>query len=650
VLGLDIVNLSAMTDPAPLSRTAPAIAPVGLSAASVARSRGLGEPRWSPDGTHLGWLEVTGGVVDLFVAPADGSGPPLQVTAAVPVTRLGSYGGGGWCWASPVEPGPDEVVYAGVDGRLLAIPRRGGPVRQLTTEGTAAAPSCARGRVAFVLETDDSCAVAVVPLDGGAAPSTDSPSSGSASTGAAVTVSAADYAWDPVWSADGEWIAWHEWDLPAMPWDDSRVVVARADGARRRVVAGGGDAPHAVAQPRFSPDGTMLAWVSDANGWMQVWVAMADGSQSRPLLDEPHEHAEPSWGPGQRSYAWSPDSRSIALNRNEDGFGRLVVVDVASAVARERSKGWHHGIEWGTAGIVCVSSGGRTAPQVTVLDPGGDGSAGRRSVARGAPGELDALDLPEPDPVTWSADDGATVHGILWRPLSPRTTPPPLLVDVHGGPTDQAVVGWAPRVRWFLSRGWAVLAPNPRGSTGYGRAYLRAADGGWGSRDVGDTVAGVRALADRGAVDGTRVGIMGGSAGGFTALLVGAVAPPVVRAVVSLYGVTDLLDLAATTHRFESRYLDTLVGPLPECEDLYRARSPVHRAAEITVPVLVLQGDQDKVVPPPQAQRLVDALRAAGTPVEHHVYAGEGHGWSRPDTVIDALERVEAFLARWVTT
>ena len=630
--------------------------PTALSAAAVARSRGLGEARWSPDGAHLGWLEVAGGVVDLFVAPADGSGPPLQVTAAVPVTRLGSYGGGGWCWASPDESGTDEIVYAGDDGRLLVISRHGGPVRELTTEGTAAAPSYAAGptsggRVTFVLETDHSCAVAVVPFAGSAPPM----------TGSAVTVSSADYAWDPVWSPDGAWLAWHEWDLPAMPWDDSCIVMARADGAEPRVVAGGGDTGHAVAQPRFSPDGSMLAWVSDATGWMQVWVATVDArggadgevGDARPLLDEPHEHAEPSWGPGQRSYTWSPDSRSIALNRNEKGFGRLVVVDVASTTVRERSKGWHHGIEWGAPGIVGVRSGGRTAPQVTVFDPAGDGSTGRRPVARGAPGELDALDLPEPDPVTWTADDGATVHGILWRPLAPlgpRGTPPPLLVDVHGGPTDQAVVGWAPRVRWFLSRGWSVLAPNPRGSTGYGRAYLRAADGGWGTVDVDDTVAGIRALADRGEVDGARVGIMGGSAGGFTALLVGTATPPVVRAIVSLYAVTDLLDLVATTHRFESRYLDTLVGPLPECATRYRDRSPVHRASEITVPVLVLQGDQDKVVPAAQAQRLVDALRAAGTPVEHHVYEGEGHGWSRPDTVTDALERIEAFLAKWVTT
>jgi dipeptidyl aminopeptidase/acylaminoacyl peptidase len=623
-----------------------------LSAAAVAHSRTLGEPRWAPDGDHLGWLDVAGGRVDLVVAPTDASAPPLQVTAEVAVTKLGSYGGGGWCWA----PDGEHLLYAGVDGRLLLLPSAGGPVRELSTDGTAAAPACATDTVAFVRETDDSCRIAVVPLE-----------RGRSSGRRPVAVSDADYAWDPAWSPDGAWLAWHEWDLPAMPWDGSRIVVARADGTDRHVVAGDGSraaGPHGVGQPRFSPDGTHLAWVSDANGWMQVWVASFDGRHGtvgdvRPLLDEPREHAEPSWGPGQRSYSWSPDSAEIALNRNEDGFGRLVIAEVgrrgAGARTCERSKGWHHGIEWGAPGIVCVRSGGRTAPRVTVLDPAGQGSAGRRALARGAPGELDALEVAEPDPVTWTGIDGATVHGILWRP--PRasvamagagTTPPPLLVDVHGGPTGQAVVGWAPRVRWFLSRGWAVLAPNPRGSTGYGRDYLRALDEGWGEVDVADTVTGIGELAARGDVDGDRVAIMGGSAGGFTALLVGAATPPVVRAVVSLYGVTDLVDLAATTHRFESTYLDTLVGPLPECEPRYRDRSPVARAHEIKVPVLVLQGDQDKVVPPAQAQRLVDALRAAGTEVEHHVYAGEGHGWSRPDTVIDALERTEAFLGKWV--
>jgi dipeptidyl aminopeptidase/acylaminoacyl peptidase len=223
-----------------------------------------------------------------------------------------------------------------------------------------------------------------------------------------------------------------------------------------------------------------------------------------------------------------------------------------------------------------------------------------------------------------------------------------VLVDVHGGPTDQATVDWKPRIRWFVSRGWAVFTPNYRGSTGYGRGYRHALDLAWGEVDVADTVSGLRALGHDDRVDASRAAVMGGSAGGFTALLVAAHGPAVVRAAVSLFGVTDLFDLAATTHRFESRYLDRLVGTLPEHADRYEARSPVTRAREIAVPVLLLQGADDKVVPPSQAQLLVDSMRAAGGTVEHHVYEGEGHGFSREATIIDSFERIEAFLTRWV--
>jgi dipeptidyl aminopeptidase/acylaminoacyl peptidase len=223
-----------------------------------------------------------------------------------------------------------------------------------------------------------------------------------------------------------------------------------------------------------------------------------------------------------------------------------------------------------------------------------------------------------------------------------------MLVDVHGGPTGQAVASWSGDVAALVSRGWAVLRPNPRGSTGYGRPYWRALDGMWGSLDVRDVAAGIRAAGAEGWCDPERVAIAGGSAGGMTVLLVCAWHGDLVRAGVSRYGVTDLFDLAATTHRFESGYCDDLVGALPEHADRYRERSPVAHAAEIRVPLLVLQGDADKVVPPAQARLLVDAVRAAGGTVEEHVYEGEGHGWSRPDTIEDALARTIDFLDRHV--
>jgi dipeptidyl aminopeptidase/acylaminoacyl peptidase len=601
-----------------------------ISSAAVARSRTLGEARWSPGGTKLAWLDAFGGRVDLVVGPADGRGPAVTVTAAVPVTSLGAYGGGGYCWADD-----DTLVYAAADGRLLVVPSVGGPVRVLARDGRAAAPAAAPDgrRIAFVLERDDACDIAVVDVDGGSWPE---------------RLSHADYAWDPTWSADGRTVAWHEWDLPNMPWDGSRIMAVAVDAsdAAPKLVAGGDDV--AVGQPRFAPVGDALAFVAETDGWMNVWTVAQIGASPTSVLAEPHEHAEPSWGPGQRSFAWAPDASALALCRNEDGFGRLVIVPCGGgADARDVSKGWHHGLDWGAAGIACIRSGGRTAPQLTVVDPA---SGERDARQRGAPAELDAVDLPEPMPITWAGADGAIVHGLLWLPLEGDASAgaPPLLVDVHGGPTDQTTVDWRPRVRWFLSRGWAVLSPNYRGSTGYGRDYRHALDHSWGDVDVADTVAGVRALAHDDRVDASRAAVMGGSAGGFTALLVGAHTPPVVRAVVSLFGVTDLFDLAATTHRFESRYLDRLVGTLPEHADRYESRSPVAHARDLTVPVLVLQGADDKVVPPAQAQLLVDAVRAAGGTMEQHVYDGEGHGFSKEATIIDSFERIDAFLKRWV--
>ncbi len=595
-----------------------------ISAEMVARSRTVAEPRWAPDGRRLAWVEAFAGRADVVVAPSDASTPPLVVTAQTPVASVGSYGGGAFCWV-----GSDDLAVATADGELVVVSADGGPSRVLSRDGRAAAPAATLDgtHLAFVLEREGSCDIAVVPTDGSAWPAR-------ASHGA-------DYAWDPDWSPDGSLLAWHEWDLSAMSWDASRIVVARPDGTDRILVAGGDEV--SVGQPRFAPDGSALAYVSDVSGWWNIWTARPDGSDAASVLAEPREHAEPAWGPGQRSFAWAPDASAFALNRNEDGFGRLVVVG-RDGSTHERSKGWHHALDWGAAGIVCVRSGARTPPTITVLTPDGDG---RRELARGAGAGFEAAGLVEPEAVTWGSDDGATVHGLLYRPAE-TTELPPMLVDIHGGPTGQATVAWNARHQFFVSRGWAVLAPDHRGSTGHGRAYTQAMTNGWGTVDVADTAAGIRAARVNGWCDPARVAAIGGSAGGLTVLLLCAHHGKLVHAGVSLYGVTDLQALAASTHRFESRYLDRIVGEPGEFAGRYRDRSPVTHASEIRVPVLVLQGDADNVVPPDQARLVVDAIRNAGGTVEHHVYEGEGHGFRRPDTIADALDRTDAFLRRWV--
>jgi len=587
----------------------------------LARSHGVGDPRWSPRGDRLGWTDSFDGRVDLVVAAADGATPPVVVTASCAL-------GGGWCWA-----GDDKVVVAAADGRLLALAVDGVAQRELIRDGRACAPAVSvRGQVACAIERDDACDIAVVPLDGSAWP---------------VRVSHADYAWDPAWSPDGALLAWHEWDLPDMPWDASRVVIRDDNNPEREHrIKIGGDAV-AASQPRFSPDGTHLAFVSDAEGWPALWVADPDGANARAVLSEPREHAEPAWDSGQRSYAWSPDSSELAWCRNEEGFGRLVISAPTKRSARELSKGWHRGLDWGPGGIACVRSGAVTPPQVVVLAANG---SRRWALARGPVGGFEATGLVEPRAVRWKSGS-ATVHGLLWRAgdgTATERSPRPLVVLVHGGPTSQALADWSVRVQAFVQRGWTVLQPDYRGSSGYGRPYAQALAGYWGERDVADVAAGIRHADKEGWADTARVAIVGGSAGGMTALLVAARHPDLVHAVVAVYPVCDLVDLAATTHRFESGYTLRLVGPLPAAFDTYRDRSPVSCASEIRAPVLLLHGSADTSVPLAQSEAIASALRTAGVPVERHVYEGEGHGWRRSATIADDFDRIDAFLRRWV--
>jgi dipeptidyl aminopeptidase/acylaminoacyl peptidase len=590
--------------------------------------RTLAEPRLSGDGTLVAFVTTVSGRGQLVVVPATG-GAELVVTADPAPVASRSYGGGAFDWL----PDGSGLVYAAADGGLWLLPVDGGIARCVVAPqpaGPVSSPAVAPdgSRVACAI---DSHYIAVASLvDDGSWP---------------VRLSGdVDFCFDPTFTSDSQWVAWQQWSVPDMSWDASEIAARSADGTGEILRAF--SSPDAQAQQvRFAPGGKLAGFLTDVDGHLNLWGFDPDFN-AKPLVAEPFEHGDPGWGPGQRSFAWSPDGSRVAFNRNEAGFGRLCVADLTTGAVDEVAKGVHGSLTWEGDHLAALRSGARTPTEIVVYDAKWQ----RVCVARGAVGGFGSAGLGEPELVEWPGDDGGTVHGRLYRPTTSATgdDPPPLICSVHGGPSSQSQVAFNARWAFWIDRGWAVLVPDHRGSSGHGRAYLQAMRGRWGELDTADVAAGLRAAGTRGWADAKRMVIMGGSAGGFTVLNVLARHPDLCAAGVDLYGVADLLELDETTHRFEKHYLDSIVGPLPEAVDRYRAHSPMTVVEQITAPLLILQGDADVVVPPAQSQMIADRLHALGRTVELHMYAGEGHGWGRPETVVDELERTEDFLRRHV--
>ncbi len=603
-----------------------------ITAAMCAAGRVVAEPRLSPDGAVVAFVTATAEGASLVVLPVDG-GPERVVTAGPAPTRVHQWGGGAYCWSLD---GARLIYASGLE--LWSVAVDGGPPTLVvhSDAGPLGSPvvSPAGDWVAYVA---DGGAVRVAPID---------PAAGSSwlvSSGTTQVV-------DPTWGEGGRVVLWHEWDDTTMPWDDSRIMAAPADGGAPPTVVAGGPGV-SVAQPRCSPDGSLVAFLSDANGWLNLWVGAVDGSWQRPVLAEAHEHGRPTWGPGIRTFAWAPDASGFALARDEDGFGSLWLIgpDGHESEQRQLGRAVHGGIDWVGEHVVAIRSGARTPTQlVTYRVAEGDDSA-RRVLAVGPVAGFEAADRPEPEVVHWLAEDGETIEGRLHRtPREVLGSPPPLIVWVHGGPTDRWPVHFNARIAYWVVRGWNVLVPDHRGSTGHGRAFTQALRGRWGELDVADVAAGIQAGPAAGWGDADRIVAMGGSAGGFCVLHLLASWPGLVAAGVAVSPVTDVAATVATTHRFERHYFESLVGPLPGSEALYRQRSPLHRVDAIVDPVLVLHGTDDRVVGVDQSVALVDRLTALGRVVECHLYAGEGHGFRRTETLVDELVRTEAFLDRYV--
>jgi dipeptidyl aminopeptidase/acylaminoacyl peptidase len=470
-----------------------------------------------------------------------------------------------------------------------------------------------------------------------------------------ILVAGNDFYSSPRLSPDGSRLAWLTWNHPNMPWDGTELWVGELEDddsiSRAKPVAGGLD--ESIFQPEWSPDG-VLHFVSDRSGWWNLYRWRDE--RVEPLLEMEAEFGRPQWVFGMSTYAFESAGR-IVCAVGQRGAWQLVSLEAASGAWQPFDFAQDRPIEApyteivglrATPGRVVFLAGSPTQGMSVVQV---DVSSSRGEVLRSSSDAVvDARYLSMAEPIEFPTEQGLTAHALFYPPrnadhIAPSGERPPLLVKSHGGPTAAASSALNLGIQYWTSRGIAVLDVNYGGSTGYGRAYRKRLEGQWGIVDVDDCVNGARYLVERGDVDGERLAIAGGSAGGYTTLCA-LTFRDVFRAGASHFGVSDLEALENETHKFESRYSDRLVGPYPERADLYRERSPINYTDRLSCPVIFFQGLEDKVVLPNQAERMVEALRAKGVPVAYLAFEGEQHGFRRAENISRVLDAELYFYSR----
>ncbi|MFG3281962.1 prolyl oligopeptidase family serine peptidase [Streptomyces sp. NPDC048111] len=603
-------------------------------------------------GDALWWTESRpseGGRFALMRRHADGSAREVLPEPWNVRTRVMEYGGRPWDGAERDDAAPLIVFVHFADQRLYAYePDSGAAPRPLTPLSATGGGlrwvdpriDLGRGEVWCVLEeftgeapTDVRRVVAAVPLDGSAAED----------RGAVRELSDGRHRFvtGPRLSPDGTRAAWIGWDHPRMPWDGTELLLAEIgeDGDLRgaRAVAGGPE--ESIAQADWSADGRLL-FASDRDGWWNLYRAEPADGTAVALCPRAEEFAGPLWQVGRRWF--QPLQSGLVAVVHGAGAGTLGILDPESGELVDAAGPW---TQWAAtlaahgSRVVGVAASPRSGHELVELDT----ATGRARVV--GCGHRDAVDpayYPEPHLRTFTGPGGREVHAQVHPPHSPdRTAPagelPPYVVWVHGGPTGANPLVLDLETAYFTSRGIGVVKVDYGGSTGYGRAYRNRLRGQWGVVDVEDCAAVARALADEGLADPRRLAIRGGSAGGWTTAASLATTDVYACGTIS-YPVLDLTGWPDVTHDFESRYLDTLVGPYAEVPDRYRDRSPAQHTDRVTAPFLLLQGLDDAICPPVQCERFLEKMTGRGVPHAYLAFAGEGHGFRRADTLIRALE------------
>ncbi|HEY1361818.1 MAG TPA: S9 family peptidase [Xanthobacteraceae bacterium] len=621
----------------------------------VAQSISLSEVRL--DGADVYWLEGRPQEQGRNVVVRGGEGASATDITPMPCnarTRAHEYGGGSWT----VQQG---TVYFSelADGRLYRIAPHARDPEPLT----AAAPARGRGwrfadgvidagRSSWIGVREDHCedgepvnAIVAVEL---------APTAQRAVSAGRVLVEGHDFFSSPRLSPNGRSLVWLAWDHPNMPWNGTSLYLGELGEAGirgvPRMLAGG--PAESIFQPEWSPDGEAIVFVSDRSGWWNLYRYDLSSGTITALAPMAAEFGLPQWVFGASTYTFAGSDRIVCAYAS-GGLGKLAVLDLRRGGLSPLDLPFTEFASiCGAGDRVAFRAGAPDRPaSIVSLDL----ASGRHTVLKQA---TDILEGGEPriadylskvESVEFPTAGGRTAFGLFYPPRNPDHAPPagekpPLLVKCHGGPTSAASSALNLAIQYWTSRGIAVLDVNYGGSTGFGRAYRERLHLAWGLVDVEDCVNGAKFLADAGRVDGRRCVISGGSAGGYTTLAA-LTFGDFFQAGASYYGVSDVAALARDTHKFESRYLDWLIGPYPREQARYRERSPLHHAQRLSKPVIFFQGEEDAIVPPNQAEVMVEALRRKDNPVGYFLFAGEQHGFRKAANIQRCLDAELYFYA-----
>ena len=609
----------------------------------VSTSSGIGRAtQVALDGDDIYWTEARpeeGGRVVVVKRSPDGeitelTPPPFNVRSTVY-----EYGGGAYA----VKGG---VIYFSdfSDQRLYGL-EPGGVPEALTPESVlryADGVVDAARNLMFCVREDHSAGagsptdtIARVDLTGG--------------DGGSVIVSGNDFYAAPRLSPNGRFLAWVAWDHPNMQWDASELWVAEVNGngslGQRSKVAGGPG--EAVASPEWTPGGD-LVFLSEQTGWLNLFRYSPSTGSVEPLIDLEAEIGGFSFALGTSKFAVESDRRIVCV-RIDRGSGRLATLDTESGemkdVRTEYSEVSY--VKASNGHAVFVGGSPETPESVVRIDL----ETGESEVLRsGSKQEIDSAYLSVAEPVEFPSEDGQTAHAFFYAPSNPDFEAPdeelpPLIVISHGGPTGATTCVLDLNIQFWTSRGFGVVDVNYGGSTGFGRDYRERLRGRWGIVDVDDCINAARYLVGLGKADPDRLLIRGGSAGGYTTLASLAFRD-FYKAGASYYGLSDLEAMVEDTHKLESQYLDGLIGPYPERRDLFLERSPVHSAHNINCPLILFQGLEDKVVPPSQAEFMLEAMRSRGLPVAYVPFEGEQHGFRNSGNIKQSLGNELYFYCR----